>query len=48
MSNKTVLLFLVSIIIVASCNITKRYYIRGEYDIAIARAVKKIKKKKFK
>jgi|YNPMSStandDraft_2_1061718.scaffolds.fasta_scaffold02074_4 hypothetical protein len=44
MSNKTVLLFLVSIIIVASCNITKRYYIRGEYDIAIARAVKKIKK----
>ena len=27
-----------------SCNVTKRYYIKGQYDRAIVRAVKKIKK----
>ncbi len=37
------LIFFLVIFLIA-CNVTKRYYIRGEYDRAIARAVKKIKK----
>ncbi|MCX7861783.1 MAG: hypothetical protein N2449_02175 [Bacteroidales bacterium] len=38
------LLIFFIIISIISCNVTKRYYIRGEYDRAIVRAVKKIKK----
>lgn len=37
-------LTIILVILLAACNVTKRYYIRGEYDRAIARAVKKIKK----
>lgn len=36
---------IISLVLFAGCNVTKRYYIRGEYDRAIVRAVKKIKKK---
>lgn len=32
------------ILLLTSCNLTKRYYIKGEYDRAIAKGVKKIKK----
>lgn len=41
--NRTII-FLYIIILFTSCNVTKQYYIRGEYDRAISRAVKKIKK----
>jgi len=41
--SRLVLLFSI-ILLFTSCNVTKRYYIKGEYNRAIARAVKKIKK----
>ncbi len=41
--------FFISILFIFnSCNVTKRYYIRGDYDLAISRAVKKLKKHKNK
>lgn len=42
--NRLLSLLIILSIFFSSCNVTKRYYIRGEYDRAIARAVKKIKK----
>ncbi len=41
---KRLSVFIVVVTIIVGCNVTKRYYIRGEYDRAIYRAVKKIKK----
>lgn len=32
----------------SSCNVSKRYYLRDDYDMAIARTVKKLKKKPHK
>lgn len=40
------LLLIVSLFV--SCNVSKRYYLRGDYDMAIARTVKKLKKKPHK
>jgi len=41
---KRLLVFVLIATVLYACNVTKRYYMRGEYDRAIARAVKKIKK----
>ncbi len=41
---KRLSVFIVVVTLIVGCNVTKRYYIRGEYDRAIYRAVKKIKK----
>ncbi|MGQ9847741.1 MAG: hypothetical protein ACUVQP_09635 [Bacteroidales bacterium] len=42
--NRHLALFLLFSLFLFSCNVTKRYYIKGQYDKAIVRAVKKIKK----
>ncbi|NSW45368.1 MAG: hypothetical protein HPY79_06105 [Bacteroidales bacterium] len=41
---KQLIIFAIIATTLYACNVTKRYYIRGEYDRAIARAVKKLKK----
>jgi len=41
---KHLIIFAIIATTLYACNVTKRYYIRGEYDRAIARAVKKLKK----
>lgn len=44
MNRNLALFILFSLLLLFSCNVTKRYYIKGQYDKAIVRAVKKIKK----
>lgn len=42
---KIVLMFSIAVILLSGCISSKRYYERGEYDKAIAKAVKQLKKK---
>lgn len=44
MNRYLALFILFLLLLLLSCNVTKRYYIKGLYDKAIVRAVKKIKK----